>query len=199
MVEFDAVVRKRRMVRHFTDEPVPMAVLERLIDLALHAPSAGFSQGVRYLLVTERAIRQRIAEIAGEAWYVSTGHHPFISEAPAQIVLCTSEAAYRERYDQPDKVKPDASHERWPVPFWHTDAGAALMLLLLAATDAGLASAFVRVREPSLLNEALGIPGDVLPVGVVLVGHGAEDKRSGSLARGRQPIESVLHRERWSG
>jgi nitroreductase len=196
-MEFSKLVRKRRMVRHFTPEPVPLAAIERIVRTAQHAPSAGYTQGVSFVLVTDPATRHRVAEIAGERWYTQVGHYPFISEAPAQLVLCTSEEAYRDRYHEPDKRKPGEVEREWPVPYWHTDAGCALMLLLLATVDEGLAGAFVGTRDPGKLRSLLGIPERVQPVGVVLIGHGAPDKSSASPRRGRRRLEEVLHRERW--
>ena len=196
-MELRDVLRRRRMVRHFTDEPVGSDALERVLAAAGRGPSAGFTQGVSLVVATEAATRRRIAEIAGESWYVGAGHHPFLSEAPVHVVLCTSEAVYQARYRLADKAKPDGSEKRWPVPWWWFDAGATLSLLLLAATDEGLATAFVGVREPRDLNGLLGIPDDVAACGVLLLGHGAPDKPSRSLARGRRPVSEVVHREKW--
>jgi nitroreductase len=196
-VEFADVVRKRRMVRGFTAEPVPAEVVERLVETMRHAPSAGFAQGIAVVVVSEPERRRAVAQIAGEARYTSAGHRPWISEAPVQIVLCTSEEAYHRRYREPDKLRPDGSETEWPVPYWHTDAGAALMLLLLAIVDAGLSAAFVGVYRWRELQAVLGIPDEFVPIGVVLVGHGAPDKRSPSLKRGRRKLCDVLHRERW--
>lgn len=196
-VELAEVVRTRRMVRAFSDQPVPWATVERILETALHAPSAGFSQGVAFVAVTDPARRQQVAEIAGEGRYTATGHAPFVSGAPVQIVVCTSEQLYHERYREPDKLRPDGSEIEWPVPYWHTDAGCALMLLLLAAVDEGLATAFVGVFRWRELQALLGIPEYFLPIGVVMVGHPAPDKRSPSLARGRRRLADVVHREGW--
>lgn len=198
-MDFEAVVRGRRMVRGFEPDPVPWETVERLVDTARRAPSAGYTQGVSFVAVTEEATRRCIAEIAGERWYVSGGHRPFISEAPVHLVVCAAEAAYRARYGEEDKRKPGQAEPRWPAPWWFVDAGGALTLLLLAVVDAGLSAAFVGVREPSELAALLGIPYGVHPVGVALIGRGAPDKPSRSLGRGRRPIGDVLHRERWSG
>ncbi len=72
-----------------------------------------------------------------------------------------------------------------------------MMLVLLAAVNEGLGSAFVGVMEPKRLQELLDIPDDYLPIGVTMIGHPAADRKSGSLKRGRRSIEDVLHRERW--
>jgi hypothetical protein len=71
------------------------------------------------------------------------------------------------------------------------------MLLLLAAVDAGLSASFVGVREPSDLQVLLEIPADVSPIGVVLIGHGTQDRPSRSLQRGRKTVGEMVHRERW--
>jgi nitroreductase len=197
-MDFEQVVRKRRMVRHFTGEPVSRETVDRIIALAQRTPSAGFSQGVAFVTVTDPETRQRVGEIAGEEGYTSGGFDPFISEAPVQVVICTSEKVYKDRYREPDKKPdPDAEELEWPVPYWHTDAGCALMLLLLAAVNEGLAGAFVGVWDQKGLQELLGIPEHFLPIGVAMIGHGAPDVPSPSLKRGRRKLEDVFHRERW--
>ena len=196
-MQFQDVVRKRRMVRHFTAEPVPDAVVERLIEVAQHAPSAGFSQGISFVAVTDEAVRKQVAALAGEEMYVRGGMHPFISEAPVQMVICASEQVYKERYREPDKKAPGEEEMEWPVPYWHTDAGCALMLILLAAVDEGLAGAFVGIWRQRELQDLLGIPSHFEPIGIALIGHPAPDVPSPSLKRGRRPLADVLHKERW--
>jgi len=163
-------------------------------------PSAGFSQGVSFVLVTDEACRQEVAQIAGEEQYTSSTlapMHPFISEAPAQIVICTSEKIYKDRYREPDKAGDDGEQPEWPTPYWHTDAGCALMLILLAAVDQGLAGAFVGVWDKDGLRSLLGIPEHFHPIGIALLGHGDTDVKSPSLKRGRRPLGEVLHYEHW--
>lgn len=185
------------MIRNFTNEPVSEEVIERIVEAGQHAPSAGFSQGVVYVVVTEQETRKAIAEIAGEGWYVRAGHEPFVSRAPVHILICTSEQVYHDRYNESDKKGKGQEEIGWPIPYWHTDAGASLMLVLLSAVNEGLGTAFVGVQDPSALQKLLGIPEEYLPIGVVMVGHPAEDKKSGSLKRGRRKLDDVLHRERW--
>ncbi|MBA2470462.1 MAG: nitroreductase family protein [Chloroflexia bacterium] len=191
------VVRKRRMVRNFTDEPVPGDVIERIVATAQRAPSAGFSQGVVFVTVTDPETRRAIGLIGGEEHYVKDGFDPFISGAPVQIVICTSERLYHDRYNEPDKVDADGDEIAWPVPYWHTDAGCSLMLVLLAAVNEGLGSAFIGVPNPNDLRDLLGIPDEYLPIGVVMIGHAAPDRKSGSLKRGHRDLDTIWHRERW--
>ena len=196
-MDFADVVRKRRMVRNFTDEPVPHETLERVIAAAQRAPSAGFSQGVVFVSVTNPETRRAIGDLAGEAGYVEAGFDPFISKAPVQVVICANEQIYHDRYREPDKVDDEGNEIPWPVPYWHTDAGCSLMLLLLAAVNEGLGTAFVGVWEQQKIQALLGIPADYVPIGVAMIGYAAPDKRSGSLKRGFRPLDTIWHQERW--
>jgi len=152
---------------------------------------------VVFVTVTDLATRQVIARIGGEEHYVAGGFDPFISGAPVQIVICTSEQLYHDRYNEPDKTDAEGNEIIWPVPYWHIDAGCSLMLVLLAAVNEGLGSAFIGVGSPKRLQELLGIPDDYLPIGVVMIGHPAPDTKSGSLKRGHRDLDAIWRRERW--
>lgn len=195
-MDFTEVVRKRRMVRHFTDEPVAPEVVDRILELARHAPSAGFTQGQAYVVVTRADLRREIARLAGEEEYVTGGFHAFVSEAPVLVIPCTSEAAYHRRYQEPDKVREDGTEIAWPVPFWHMDVGCSIMTLLLAVVNEGLAAGYVGL-ELAPLRALLGIPEEWTPMGAIPIGHPAPDVPSPSLKRGRTPDEFYIHRETW--
>src|SRR4051812_23910593 len=122
-MEFTDIVLKRRMVRNFTSEPVAPEVIDRILDLARHAPSAGFTQGQSFVVITRPDLKKEIARLCGEEFYVARGFHPWISEAPVLVIPCTSEAAYHRRYQEPDKMEPGDSEIEWPVPYWHMDNG----------------------------------------------------------------------------
>ncbi len=196
-MEFRDVVRHRRMVRNYTGEPIERASLDRILDAARRAPSAGHTQGQSFVVVTSTEGRTRIAELAGESEYVDRGFDPWISRAGALIVVCVSESAYHRRYSEPDKTDADGNEIEWPIPFWWVDAGAAMMAILYAAVDEGLGAGFLGVHAIDDLSAELGIPEEVTPIGIVTVGHPAPDRRSGSLARGRRSIDDVIRFETW--
>jgi nitroreductase len=195
-LDFEKAVLRRRMVRHFSQEPVSMRTIEHILELAGHAPSAGFSQGGAYIVVTEPETKRLIAGIQREKEYSAAGFHPWISEAPVDIVACVSEKIYHDRYNEPDKLDQGREIE-WPTPYWFFDIGASCMVILLAAVDAGLAAAFTGVPDPKGMRSMLGIPEHFHPVGVISVGHSAKDRRSPSLRRGRRPMADVVHHDRW--
>lgn len=104
-MELGEAVRRRRMVRAYRDEPVDLAVVEHLVDLARRAPSAGFAQGQCFVVITDPATRGSIARLAGEARYVDRDFPPWLSRAPVHVVLCADEGAYRDRYREPEDRK----------------------------------------------------------------------------------------------
>ncbi|HET8558910.1 MAG TPA: nitroreductase family protein [Marmoricola sp.] len=201
-MEFQDVVRRRRMVRSYTDEPVDAAVLDRALHNATRAPSAGFSQGWGFLaLDTPHDVRRFWTATTDEAdleapddWLAG------MMRAPVVVVPCSSKAAYLDRYAEGDKGWTDRDEARWPVPFWHMDAAMAALLVLQTAVDAGLGSCFFGVPPERVagLKEAFGIPDRFDPVGAITIGHPASGGAAGSpTRRSRRPDDEVLHRGRW--
>jgi nitroreductase len=198
-MEFKETLARRRMVRNYTDEAIDLLVVDRIAASALRAPSAGNSQGLSVVVVTDADQRQAIAELADEAEYVAAGFDPWISRAPAHIILSVSEQIYHDRYQEPDKLADDGSEIEWPVPYWWVDAGAAMMAVLLAAVDEDLAAGFLGVHSFRDLADLLSLPSDHSPIGVITVGHPAPDRRSGSLDRGQKPEVALIHHNVWDG
>jgi nitroreductase len=196
-MEFREMVLKRRMVRNFSDRPVDAAIIDRILELTRHAPSAGFTQGQSFVLVTRPELRRAIAATCEEEEYVQSGFAPFISKAPVLLIPCTSEAAYHRRYQEADKVNEDGTEIVWPVPYWFMDIGCAVMIALLAAIDEGLVTAFAGSKDLDQLRSLLDMPAEVTPVGVIAAGYRAADVPSPSLKRGRKSDEEYIHRERW--
>lgn len=196
-MEFEETVRRRRMVRHFHSDPISKDVVDRVLELAQHAPSAGFSQGSAYVVVTDPEVKRELARLQGEENYKAGGFHAWISEAPVAIVACVSEKMYHDRYNEADKLDDKGKEIEWPTPYWFFDVGAGCMIILLAAVDAGLAAAFTGVSDVAGVKGHLGIPPHFHPVGVISIGKGGEDVRSPSLKRGRRKFSDVVHYNKW--
>lgn len=196
-MEFDDVVRKRRMVHLYDQRPVPAELLEEILEKALHAPSAGFSQGLELLVLQDPASVQQfwITTHADELESMST------SGPPVLVLVFTDQAAYTARYSEADKSDFGLQEaEAWAVPFWFVDAGMASMLILQAAVDRGLGAWFFGIADGEReLREQLGIPAALRQVGVIGIGYqAANDRPMGSaVTRRRRPLADVLHRERW--
>ena len=139
-MELADILKRRRMVRSYLPDPIPRGTVERIVATVRRAPSGGFSQGHRLVVVTEPDTRRELARLAGEDEYVAAGGQPWISTAPVHVFVGTREESYHERYRRPDKLR-DGEEIGWPAPYWYVDAGAAFLLLQLAAIDEGLAPA----------------------------------------------------------
>ncbi len=204
-MEWERVVRSRRMVRDFTDAPVDDAVLERLLDLARRVPSAGFSQGIDFIVLngveqTARFWNRTLPpdERASFPW-------PGLLNAPVLVLPMADAAAYVERYDQPDKARAGlgSSVDDWPIPYWYVDTAMAAMTLLHGVVDAGLGALFFGIfRNEAELLADLGVPLGIRPVGAIAIGHPTEAARAmqaegSARTRHRRPLEETVHRNGW--
>jgi nitroreductase len=200
-MEYRQVVRARRMVRNYDpDRPVPGEVLERLLGYAIHAPSAGFSQGWGFLVLDEPADRERFWAATTEPGGAPDSWLTGMVRAPLIVVPHSNRDIYLDRYAAADKGWTDRDEARWPVPFWHIDAGFASLLMLLGAVDEGLGACFFGIppEYTDSYRAAFGVPEEFTPVGAITIGYPAPDRRSPSLKRGRRPVSEVVHRGRWS-
>jgi len=193
-MEFSSVVRSRRMVRNYDpSRPVSRETIEQLLELAVRAPSAGFSQGWHFLVLDDAADRDRFWQLTTEADEPDSWLRG-MQTAPVLILALSDKDAYLDRYAQPDKGWTDRDEERWPVPYWDIDTGMASLLVLLGAVDLGLASCFFGVPPAyqDAVKEGFGIPARLRIVGVISLGYGLADRKSPSLKRGRRGLDQVL-------
>jgi FMN reductase [NAD(P)H] len=197
-MNFREILGRRRMVRRYKPDPVPREAIERIVRSVRRAPSAGFSQGQRLVVVTDAKRRRRLGEIVGE--------ESWVAGAPVLIVVCVREDDYHDRYRQPDKLALTGGVEiEWPIPFWYFDAGAAAMLILLAAIDEGYAAGLFGVPVETLpaFRAELALPDDVEITCCITVGRAADDAEatvpSSRLTRSRRTEEEIVRWERWSG
>jgi nitroreductase len=185
------------MVRSFTAAPVEDAALERVLDAARRAPSAGNTQALDLIVLRGR-------EETGPYWSVtlpdpSTFRWPGLLEAPVLVIPVVSPAAYTARYAEPDKVatgRGDAA--AWPVPYWFVDGGMAVEHLLLACVAEGLGACFFgQFDHERAVLDALGVPPDRRALGTIALGHPAADEPGRSAGRARRPLDELVHRGRW--
>jgi nitroreductase len=204
-VEFDEVLRRRRMVRHYTDEPVSDEDLNRLLWAAQRSPSAGFTQGCGFLVL-------RTPDERGRFWATSpltpanaadAERTTQMQEAPLLIVPMYSEAAYLARYSQADKARPGvpsmSDAASWAVPYWLVDAAFAAMLIQLEAVNLGLGALFMGLLPEMLppFRAAFGVPDAYKPIGAILVGHRHPDVLPNPRHDRRKAPSDVTHFGGW--
>lgn len=192
------MLRRRRMVRAYDpDRPVPAEQVEAICAAALRAPSAGFTQAVSLLVLETAEDRARFWQLTGESR--STWARGMRS-APVLIMVWTSEAAYLDRYAEPDKGWTDRDPGRWSAPYWYVDGGMAAMAVLLAAVDARLGACFFGIPTERIdaVRSAYAVPADQLSVGVISLGYPVAAPATGSpTRRPRTPPERLIHRGSW--
>ena len=197
-MELVEVLRRRRMVRRYDPlRPVPPADLDAVLDAAVRAPSAGFTQAVSYLVLTG----DRVASY----WSATTDPAPDdrwlsgLRTAPVLILVWTDQQAYLDRYAQPDKGWTDRDPARWSAPYWFVDAGMGVMAALLAAVDRDLGACFFGVPPDRAVavRRLFRVPSGHASVGAISLGYPASGPHAGR--RRRRDRRELVHREEWAG
>ena len=181
-MDFRDVIRRRRMIRAYSDRPIAPEVVDRLLDVARRSPSAGFTQGNEFLVLTDEEDRRRFWAING-LWAAPTAQ-----AAPLVVVPFATKDAYLDRYAEPDKGWADRDETHWPMPYWYIDCGMATENLLLAAVDEGLGTLFFGIQRDAwpALRQAFKVPERFDPIGAVTVGYPAASDTNPTSARTRR-------------
>jgi nitroreductase len=145
---------KRRSIRKYSGEPVSDSDVTFLLKAAMAAPSAGNEQPWEFIVVKDRPFLQKLSRVSP--------HASMTAEAAVAVVVCG-----------------DLSRERHKG-FWVQDCSAAIENLLLAAASRGLGAVWLGIypRQDRIdgLRALLGIPGNVIPLAMIAVGHPGETK-----------------------
>jgi nitroreductase len=199
-MHLDEVVRRRRMVRRFLPTTIDEHTVNEMLDLARRGPSAGNSQGVDFVVLVGAGETERFWGARGARDYWE-GLFPTVVDAPVVVIPLADAGTYLRRYSEPDKAEAGLQEAAaWPVPYWLTDTAMATMTLLLAAVDAGLGALFFGLHPSTQADviERLSIPAGHEPIGVVVIGHPADERPTGSAAtRARRAFDEVVHRGGW--
>jgi FMN reductase [NAD(P)H] len=192
-MELRDILRRRRMHRAFLPEPIPREQIERIAGVIRRAPSGGFSQGGSIVVITDDEVKRELIER-----FEMSG--TYADDAPVLMIISANEALYHARYNEADKLAITGGVEiTWPVPYWFVDAGALMTLVLLVTIDEGLAGAFIgHPDQKRICDEVLGLPEDVVPIGLALIGKPGKAPDIGSRLKARQlPADDLIHWQRW--
>lgn len=199
-MELTDALRRRRMVRNYTSEPIAADVLDRVLDAARRAPSAGNTQALDLVVLVGPGETARYWDVTLPVERRGSFRWPGLLVAPVLLIPCVAPGAYVERYAEPDKARPGLGDDpdAWRVPYWHVDGGMALMALLLAAVDEGLgALLFGQFDHEPAVRRTFAIPDDVAVLGTIALGHPAPDEPGRSAQRPRRPLTDLVHRGGW--
>ena len=207
-MEFTEVIKRRKMVRAFTDEPLAPGTADRLLKAAVRAPSAGFSQGYSFLVLEGAEQCAPLWEILADAVEAERGTEDedpaevtALSAAQLVIVPLAGKGVYLERYARPGKGWTDQDESRWPVPYWYVDTGFTALLMLLAVTDEGLGASFFSIDSRVLpwFRAQYGVPDEWMPIGALAIGHPdpGNDPIPPARPSQRKPLSELVHRGHW--
>lgn len=186
-----------RSCRSFRTDPIPAAVLDEVLRAVRRAPSAGNTWGLHLVSVDPAEYWSVTLDAAARTSFAWPG----LLRAPVLVIPVVDPAAYPARYSLADKAATGlgAGVEAWTVPYWWVDAGAAVMTILDAASDAGLgALLFGQWDHEVSVRSRFGIPAGLRCVGTIALGYpDGEDRASSSLRRGRPRLDEIHHRGRW--
>jgi nitroreductase len=188
------------MVRNFSERPIAPEVLDRILWAGCRAPSAGNAQGLDLVVLEGADQTERFWRCTFTAERRGAFRWQGLFAAPVIVVPYADPEAYLARYAEPDKHESGLGEgtDRWPVPYWFTDAAMAVENMLLAAVEEGLGALFFGVfRGEDALAAELGVPPSRRPVGALAFGHALDDERGRSATRPRRSVDAVVHRGGW--
>jgi len=169
-MEFSEVIRKRRSIRLFTDQPVEVEKLQQIRETANLAPSAGNLQAYEVYVVTDAKKRDELSRAALR--------QEFIASAPVVLVFCTHPELTEGRYS-----------ERGTRLYTVQDATIACTFAMLEATNLGLGSVWVGAFNDKAVKQVIGVPDGQVPVAILPIGYPAEAPRKLS----RRALDEITH------
>ncbi len=173
-MDFDTVVKRRRMCREYQDKDVPQEKVDKILDMASRYPSAGHTEPQEFIVVRDQQVKEDLAQAALDQM--------FVAQAPLVIVVISDTRRSARRYG-----------ERGIHFYSIIDGAFVAKLILLAVVDEGLGACFVAAFYDREVQEVLGLPPHIRPIGVIPIGYCAEGPRK----LRRRSRTQIVHRDRY--
>jgi nitroreductase len=172
-MELEDAIMNRRSIRRFKKDDVPQETVERLLELASAAPSAGNLQARDFIVVREEKLKKELM--------AASLNQKFVYEAPVSIVV-TANMDRTEHYGH-----------RGRSLYCIQDSAAAIQNLLLAVHAEGLGAVWVGAFKEEMVSESLNLPKHARPIAIIPIGHPDE----APMPRRRIPLTELVHYEKW--
>jgi len=164
-------IKNRRSIRRFSPDEIEEEKLDKILDAARWAPSAGNLQARDIIVVRNPEIKKKLMMAAlGQ---------DFILEAPVVLVVCANKSKSAFRYGI-----------RGEKLYCIQDATASIQNILLAAHALGLGSCWVGAFDTEIVKRILEIPGDVEPIAIIPIGYPGESPSP-------PPRKLDIHEDKW--
>jgi nitroreductase len=166
------IIRRRRSIRKYKDDPIPEDVLFRVLEAARLAPSGKNLQPWKFIIVRDKLLKKKLAEASIRQY--------FMAEAPVVIVAC---GFPDECYSQMGRYM-----KSWPV-----DVAIALEHLILQAEEENLGTCWIGAFEEKDVKSILGIPQEVRVLALTPIGYPVEKPPS----RRRKTLGEIISYEKY--
>jgi nitroreductase len=171
-MELNEAIEKRASVREFSSKKVKWSDVLEAIDAAVKAPFAGNVSNLRFIIVEDQEVKNKIADFSQQSWMAKAG---FV------VVVCSDESKLEKMY-----LKRGLIYSR-------QQAGAAIENFLLRITDLGLGACWVGAYSDEIIKQALKIPEHINIEGIIPVGYPAKKPK-----KSRKPaLENVINWNAW--
>jgi len=171
-MDFLVAVAKRRSIRTYKKQDLPQEMVEKLLESARQAPSAGNVQPWEFVVASTQKTKMDISQAAfGQK---------NLQEASIVIVVCADEKRAAESYGARGKML-----------YCLQDTAAAIQNILLTACSLGLGSCWIGAFKEDEVRKVINAPKNMRPVALITVGYPNESPD----ARPRRPIAEIMHKE----
>lgn len=172
-MKLQEAIEKRRSIRKFKNKIVKWSHVLEAIDAALHAPLAGNSNSLKFIIVTDQDIKNEIATYADQAW---------ISHADTILVACSDNSTLEMLYSERGAI------------YARQQVGAAIQNLLLRLTDLGLGACWVGAYLDKGIKETLEIPEKINVEAIIPIGY--PDEKPHPVRK--EALESRIYWDKWN-
>ncbi len=150
-MELFEAIQKRRSIRHYKKQPLPEGAVEKLVEAARLAPSAGNVQPYKLVIVKNEDIRQKLSTAA-------YGQKD-VAEVPVVFVVCADEKRASEGYG-----------DRGKTLYCIQDTAAVVQNILLTACSLGLGTCWIGAFKEEDVKKIVNAPDEMRPVALIPVG-----------------------------
>jgi nitroreductase len=174
-MDFDEVVRKRKMIREYQqDSQIPTEIINKLLKNAHRSPSAGHTQVQEYIVVIDPITKKKLCQ-------ASLGQSQ-VEDASVLIIVCANTSRSVIRYGK-----------RGTDFYSIIDGAFASMIILLSAINEGIGASFIGAFEDNRIVKILGLPVHVKPIGIIALGYPAEKPERFE----RIELDNLVHYEKY--
>jgi len=166
------VIKSRKSIRRYKEDPIPEDVFLRVLEAARLAPSGKNSQPWKFVVIKDEAMKKSLAE-------ASRGQM-FMARAPVIIAACGF---------------PEMSYPRQGnyMKSWPIDVAIALQHLMLQAEEEGLGTCWIGAFEEKDVKRLLDVPEDARVLALTPLGYPDQVPQD----RGRKPLSDIISYEKF--